>query len=325
MKKITAICLVMIMTVMTYTMFGTTAYAADINSTAGVVTTSSGNLNVRNSASTSASIITSLPRNSNVTLISKNGSWWYVEYGDGRYGYTHGDYIKQVSGSKAAAVQTSSGNLNVRQGAGTNYNILTTLPKGKNVVVLSEANGWSKILYHGTRVGYVSSQYLSGSNSSAYPAVKLSLQDFKQTDSRWADVKLGSSGKTIRQIGCTTTALAMTESYRTGTTIYPDQMSKKLSYSSSGDLYWPSNYVQTTNSSQYLNTVYQQLSAGKPVLVGAKSNTGKQHWVVVTGFQGSASLNLAQFTVNDPGSNTIKNLQQFFNSYQNFYKLVYYK
>lgn len=117
----------------------------------------------------------------------------------------------------------------------------------------------------------------------------------------------------------------MMESYRTGTTIYPDAMSKKLTYSSSGDLYWPSNYVQTTNASQYLQAIYQQLKAGKPVLIGAKSNVGRQHWVVVTGYQGGANLSPAQFTVNDPGSNTVKTLQQFLSSHPNFYKLVYYK
>ncbi len=325
MKKITAIFVAMLMTVMTYTVLSGTAYAADMNSTAGVVSTSSGNLNVRSSPSSSAGIITSLARNSYITLLSKSGAWWYVEYGDGRYGYVHGDYIKQVSGSKAATVRTTSGNLNVRQGAGTNYSVAATLPKGKNVVVLSQANGWSKILYRGTSIGYASSQYLSQTGSASYPAVKLSIPDYKQTDARWADVKLGTSGKTIRQIGCTTTALAMMESYRTGTTIYPDAMSKKLTYSSSGDLYWPSNYVQTTNASQYLQTIYQQLKAGKPVLIGAKSNVGRQHWVVVTGYQGGANLNPAQFTVNDPGSNTVKTLQQFLSSHPNFYKLVYYK
>ena len=64
MKKITAIFVAMLMTVMTYTVSSGTVYAADMNSTAGVVSTSSGNLNVRSSPSSSAGIITSLARNS---------------------------------------------------------------------------------------------------------------------------------------------------------------------------------------------------------------------------------------------------------------------
>ena len=38
------------------------------------------------------------------------------------------------------------------------------------------------------------------------------------------------------------------ESYRTGSVIYPDAMSKKLNYTSSGDLYWPSDYQVVTKA-----------------------------------------------------------------------------
>lgn len=117
--------------------------AANSASIAGTVTTASGALNVRSSASTSGKIVASLPRGSNVTLLSKSGSWWQVEYADGKYGYVHGDYMKSISGSFAAQVNTSSGNLNVRQGADTSYAVQTSLPKGKTVVILSQSGGWS--------------------------------------------------------------------------------------------------------------------------------------------------------------------------------------
>ena len=234
--------------------------------------------------------------------------------------------MKSISGSFAAQVNTSSGNLNVRQGAGTGYAVQTSLPKGKTVVILSQSGGWSKILYHGTRIGFVSSQYLKQfSGDTTYPAIKLSVISFKQTDPRWANVKLGSSGQTIAQIGCTTTGLAMMESFRTGTTIYPDAMAKKLSYSAGGALYWPSNYVADTNANGYLGKLYALLKQGKPGFIGAKTASGGQHWVVVTGYQGGNTLSASQFLVNDPGSNTVTNLQQFLNKYPNFYKIISYK
>ena len=304
------------------------ADAATLTSQAGVVSVTSGRLNVRKSASTSAAVQTSLNKGSYVTLISKSGSWWYVEYGNGQYGYCHADYIKTVS-SNTATVKLSSGTLNVRSGAGTSYSKIGSLSNGKVVLVLSTSNGWSRILYNGTKTGYVSANYLStgssGSGASNYSAVSLTVPSFKQTDSRWANVKLGSSSKTIAQAGCATTAIAMIESYRTGSTIYPDAMSKKLSYSSSGDLYWPSNYTVVTNSSGYLNGIYNQLKAGKPVLFGAKTSVGRQHWVVIKGFTGGSSLTASMFTINDPGSNTRTNLQQLLNEYPIFYKYFYYK
>ena len=295
--------------------------AATLNSKAGAVTTKSSVLNVRASASTGAAVVATVRKGSYITLLSKIGSWWRVEYGNGQQGYCHADYITIVEGTPVT-VATQSGSLNVRSGAGTSYEKIASLAKGEAVIRLTTANGWSRILYHGIKTGYVSAQYLSG-GTSENSSVSLRVPDFKQTDSRWANVKIGSSGKTIAQIGCATTAIAMMESYRTGTTIYPDAMSKRLSYTSSGSVYWPSNFVAVTNSSGYLTGIYQKLQQDRPVLLGAKNAYGSQHWVVITGFTGG-SLTAANFIINDPGSNSRTTLQQFLNAYPNFYKYFYY-
>lgn len=294
--------------------------AATADSKAGIVATSSSRLNVRKSASTGAATVATLNKGSYVTLISQSGSWWYVEYGKGQYGYCHGDYITPVSGSSAATVVTQSSALNVRSGAGTSYARVGSLSKGETVVVLSSSGGWSRILYHGIKTGYVSSQYLS----TGYAAVSLNVPSFKQTDARWASTQIGSSGKTMAQIGCATTAVAMMESYRTGSTIYPDAMSQQLRYTATGSLYWPSHYTVVTDSSGYLSTIYTLLKQGKPVLLGARNVYGSQHWVVVTGFAGGSALTASAFTIQDPGSNSRTNLQQFLNEYPTFYKYFYY-
>lgn len=295
------------------------ANAATADSQAGIVATSGGRLNIRSGASTGAGIVGSLNKGSYVTLISKSGNWWYVEYGKGQYGYCHSDFITVQSGA-AATISTQSGNLNVRSSPSTSGTILRSLPKGETVIVLSTSNGWSRILYHGTKTGYVSAQYLSTS----YSAVTLNVPSFKQTDTRWANVKIGSSGKTMAQIGCATTAVAMMESFRTGKTIYPDAMAKQLSYDASGSLYWPSHYTVETDSGNYLARIYNLLKQGKPVLFGARNASGKQHWVVITGFTGGTSLSTSAFTVNDPGSNSRTTLQKFLDVYPTFYKYFHY-
>ena len=295
--------------------------AATSTSQAGIVEIGSGRLNVRSSNSTNSTIITSLPKGNYVTLIEKSGNWWKVEYDYSKYGYCHADYINTVS-SNFATVNITSGTLNVRSGRGTSYNKVGTLYNREAVLVLDTQNGWSKVIYNGTKTGYVSSKYLSV--QLGYNAISLKVPNYKQTDSRWANVKIGTSGKTIGQIGCVTTAISMIESYRTGTTIYPDAMSKKLSYSSSGNVYWPSNYKTVTSSAGYLNGIYNQLKNGKPVILGAKNYSGTQHWVVVTGFKDGNSLTASAFTINDPGSNSRITLQQFLNQYPVFYKYLYY-
>lgn len=303
--------------------FSVSPNAATMDSQAGRVSVSSGRLNVRSNGTLGAPVISSLNKGSYVTLIKKFGSWWLVEYGDGRYGYCHSDYIKADS-DKTKTVNVGYGTLNVRSGPGIGYDKKDSLLKGETVIVLSASNGWSKILYHGTKTGYVSSQYLSSTSQTGTNAVKLNVVSFKQDDQRWGGVKIGSSGKTMAQIGCVTTGLAMLESYRTGSIIYPDTMAKRLNYSSSGDVYWPSHLNVVTNSSGYLQGIYQQLKNGKPVLLGAKNSRGGQHWVVVTGYVGSGSLSASDFVINDPGSNTRTRLSQFLSVYPNFYKYFYY-
>lgn len=295
------------------------AEAATLSSKAGAVTTSSGKLNVRSQPSSGASVVASLKKGSYITLISKSGSWWKVEYANGKYGYCHADYITIVQGTPVT-VTTQSGGLNVRSGPGTSYGKAATLYKGQTVIFLATSNGWSRVLYHGTKTGYVSAQYLSN----YYSAVSLSVPNFKQTDSRWKDILIGTSGKTFAQIGCATTAVAMMESYRTGTTIYPNVMAEKLTYTSSGNLYWPSHYTAVTNSAGYLSAIYSKLKLGRPVLLGMQNTYGSQHWVVITGYTGGTSLTASGFTIHDPGTYSRTNLQQFLNAYPTFYKYFYY-
>ena len=300
------------------------AQAASAPVSAGIVSVSGGTLNVRSGSSTGSSVVASLTKGAYVTLVQKTGSWWRVEYGDNKFGYCCAEYITSVSGT-VSTVSTRSNSLNVRSGPGTSYSVKGSLSKGETVIVLSASGGWSHVLYDGTKTGYASAVYLSPASDSRYPAVYLSVPSYKQTDSRWAAATLGSSGRSIASIGCATTALAMTESYRTGAAIYPNVMAKKLNYTSSGSVYWPDNYVSDANGSGYLSRIYELLKQGKPVLIGAKTYSGNQHWVVVTGYKGGSALSASGFAINDPGSNSRTNLQQFFNSYPVFYKYLYYR
>ena len=302
------------------------AFAATSDSSAGIISLTSGSLNVRSSASTTSTILTALPKGGYITLLSKSGSWWRVEYAAGRYGYCSAAYVNQVSGTYAAY---STASLNVRSGPGTDNSIISWINQGQYVVVLSSSGTWKRVLFNGTKIGYVSGTYLSSGSASPSPSastiasVSLAMPSYKQTDSRWAYAEVGTSGSTISTIGCSTTAIAMSESYRTGTTIYPDQMENKLNYTAGGSVYWPSNYSAYTGS-DYLKVTYDLLKSGRPVLVGLKNSYGSQHWVVVTGFAGGTSLSASSFSVNDPGSNSRTNLQQVINSYPTFYKMLHY-
>ena len=301
-------------------MFTASAYSAPA---AGTVATASGNLYVRSSPG--GNIISSLTRGSNVAIVSEENGWYKVEYSSGSFGYSHADYIDPIEGSFYKQVKTNSGKLYVRSSpAGT---IINSLASGTKVAVISDTNGWSKVVYNGNSTGYVSSNYLVsiGETQNKYRAITLKVPDYKQTDSRWANHKIGSTKYTIGDIGCTTTALAMTESYRTGTTIYPHKMEDKLTYNSTGMLYWPSNYATTTDFNNYLARIYSLLGQGKPVIGGAKKANGSQHWVVVTGVKQTDSLKPTDFIINDPGTSTRTNLGQFFSTYHYLHRIAWYK
>lgn len=295
------------------------ARAASLSAKAGAVTTSSGSLNIRAQASSGASVVATVKKGSYITLISKNGTWWKVEYAKGKYGYCHSDYITIVEGTPVT-VTIGSGALNVRSGPGTGYVKTASLPKGEVVLFLRESSGWSRVLFHGTKTGYVSAQYLSNYNR----AISINVPSYKQMDARWADTPVGESEKTMAQIGCATTAIAMMESARTGRTITPDVMTRQLSYTPSGSVYWPSGFKAITSSSGYLEGIYAKLKQGKPVMLGCMDTYGKQHWVVITGFIGGTSIRPSGFSIHDPGTYSRTNLQQFITAYPRFYKYFYY-
>ncbi len=333
MTKKTRACSLLFSLILVFTLFSQNAFILKANAQTAVygvgkVKTASTGLNVRKNASKTSAVLTSLNRNSLVTLIKKSGDYWYVKYSATGYGYCNDDYITVVSKS-SKIVNTTSTNLNVRKSASTSASIAKKLPKGTKVPVISTSSGWAKILYDGTKTGYVSSKYLTDTvtenNTATYKAISLSgVPDFKQTDTRWANHIIGSSGQAMAKIGCATTAIAMLESKRSKTTIYPNIMESKLSYTSGGSVYWPSYYTQTTNSNGYLTKLYDLLKAGKPVIVGAKKSNGSMHFVVVTGVKSVSSLTTSAFYINDPGSKTRVTLNQFFNDYPYFYKMLHY-
>ena len=293
--------------------------------TAGKVVTKGGRLNVRSMPSASGAVVTSLENSSWLTIDKESGGWYRVEYANGKYGWCSADYIRRYDSTYEMTVAVSSGHLNVRSGAGTSYSVIDRLEKGDSAVILYGNDRWSRILYSGNKIGYASTAYLK-KPTAGYGAVSLSVVSYKQSDPRWGSYPIGSYGDTIASIGCTTTALAMTESYHSGSVITPDAMAKRLSYSPSGMLYWPDYYTVRDADGSYLEELYSLVKQGKPVVFGAKRANGSQHWVTVTGYsQSTSSLSADCFTINDPGSKTRTTLAGFMKEYPYAYRIVFRK
>jgi len=324
MKKFKSFILLLLITVSVATVVpNNPVFAVTPTSSAGRINVSSNYLNVRSGPSTNNTVIATLAKGSYVTLISKTGAWWYVEYAGNKFGYCSDAYITEIKESFAAYVSTSSSNLNIRDGAGTGFQVIAKLPKDTDLIVLEKVGDWYWILFDGTNTGYCSAAYITPHSKINYPALSLSTQDYKQTDSRWGNIILGKSDKTFARSGCLTCCVAAIETYRKGYTILPHTLSYSLSYTPDGSLYWPT-FLSFYNSSGYLSVLYNNLKDGKPVIIGFKNTYGGQHWVVVNGYTGGATLEASKFTIKDPGSSSRVTLQQLIAVYPYFYKIAYY-
>lgn len=293
--------------------------AMTTGSEVGKVATTGSNLNVRQSASTSSKIITKLKNNTLITIISTHSNFYKIEYKDNKYGYVHKNYITKIS---STIRKVSASSLNVRSGNSTKYKVVDKLARNELVATLSLTNNFYKILYDGSSIGYVHKDYLS--SPTTYSAINLNVVSYKQTDTRWSSKKIGKSSYTIGKAGCLITSMSMSESYRRGITVTPTYIVNNFSFTSSGNMYWPTNYT-TSTSSNYLNTIYTNLKNNKPTIVGAKKKDGSMHFVIVKGFSGANTLSKSNFIINDPASNTRTTLSDFMAIYPNFYKIAYYK
>ena len=140
------------------------------------VTTSSGSLNLREYASTSARVLVRIPQYAYVTVYSRGTTWCYVSYG-GYAGYVMTEFLTFVSDSptpaptgstSVAQVSTPSGSLNLRAYASTSARVLLQIPEYAFVTVYNRGATWSYVSYNGVS-GYVMSVYLSFGGTPVVP------------------------------------------------------------------------------------------------------------------------------------------------------------
>ena len=143
--------------------------------------TKGSSLNMRSSASTSASVVSKLARGTKVTVTSEANGWAKITAG-GKTGYVSTSYLSSSNPNSQSSNNGNSGNtdtgkettvtkyvnvdknstLNMRSSASTSGSVVSKLARGTAVTVISEANGWAKVTAGG-KTGYVSSSYLSAS------------------------------------------------------------------------------------------------------------------------------------------------------------------
>ena len=142
-------------------------YFTDETSSSSYVTEkTSANLRLRSTTSTSSSanIITTIPKGASVKVYKEvSGGWYYVAYGS-RKGYVKSGYFASDSGTSSSSGTSGKTTANVRlrssRSTSSSSNIILVIPSGRTVTILGESGGWYKVRYNG-QTGYVSSDYVS--------------------------------------------------------------------------------------------------------------------------------------------------------------------
>lgn len=104
-------------------------------------------LNVRNKPN--GTIVDKLKNGDEVDISNYQNGWFEI----GKDRWVSADYVHNTYGIVTANT------LNIRSGAGTNYQDIGDLKKNENVRVLKESNGWYLVLC-GTRYGWASAKYI---------------------------------------------------------------------------------------------------------------------------------------------------------------------
>ncbi len=282
-------------------------------------------LNVRSGAGVNFERIGGLSNGKSFQVYEEKDGWLKIQYGSA-YGWISKQYTDykspeppvtqppassfkpyqvEVTATDGLRVRNVPGNGGTPASGSTIYGVLSY---GTVVTVLDEKNGWFKIDYNGKEgwiCGDFVSKYTPGSSGSTTEVSTNGVPLFAQGDSRWGSDWMGSSGKTIHQIGCAMTSTTMALNKTSGKSFTPKDMNKYLNshggYTSGGAIYWgtAAAYVgkSYTAKSYTKANVDGELNAGRPVVVSVKS---EGHWVCVAGRKSDGT-----YIIHDPAGGKV--------------------
>ena len=131
---------------------------------------------LRYTADNSGKILTGIPNAAVVTVLGKGAEWTLVKYGEIN-GYLPTDHLSFTSVPPVTTTETptaislwatveGTNSLNFRAGPSTEAEKIGSLSEGDALCILATQGSWVKV-QHGSKVGYVSVEYLKYHN--AYP------------------------------------------------------------------------------------------------------------------------------------------------------------
>lgn len=159
---------------------------------AGTVTGDS--LRLRESANTGSAILSTVTKDTNVVVLENQVNGWYKVNSNGTVGYMSADYLSvtvQASADLGTGTPNTDGtSLNLRSGPDTSYSKVASIPATATLNITGIENGWYKTSYNGVE-GYVSSDYITLSGSSAAEAASTTRTGILNTDGASLNLRSG--------------------------------------------------------------------------------------------------------------------------------------
>ena len=229
------------------------AVPADASGISGAKTTSA--LNLRSGASTSKSIIMTMPVGAEVIVGMTQNGWCKVVYNN-TVGYASAEYLKavgKVSGNFGTGT-VSGDDVRMRSGAGTGSSIIGTYDKGTKMSVIGASGNWYEVSYNG-KTGYVSADYmkLSVGNAASTPSTTHSPAPSASTVTTSGGFKASVIGTSVRLRSQASTSSDTLGYYSTGVSLTARGSGKdwyKVSYNGKVG-YMAAQYVRITPTDSY--------------------------------------------------------------------------
>ena len=138
-------------------------------------------VNIRGGASTDHAIVGRANYGDSLEVVTTANGWYQVRWGRGQVGWISASLVREggrfsTKNPTIEVAEARDANINVREGASTSYNIITTISPGTTYPLLQTSGDWVQIRLPDERTGWVFKNLVAVTEQKAEQAAEEELQ-----------------------------------------------------------------------------------------------------------------------------------------------------